>query len=68
LRTYVRSDARKLAILDAAIACWPAALRVKAESGEDVDWLARAGLLIDGGDGTITPTAAAIHYDELTKP
>jgi hypothetical protein len=61
------SDAQKLAILDAAIACRPAALRVEAESREDVEWLARAGLLTDGGDGTVTPTAAAIHYDELTK-
>jgi len=58
---------RELAILDAAIACWPAALRVDAESRDAVEWLARVGLLIDAGDGTVTPTVAAIHYDELTK-
>ena len=59
------TDEDRLAILDAAIACRPAALRVEAKDDEVVEWLARAGLLIDAGDGTVTPTPAAIHYDGL---
>lgn len=54
--------------MDAAIACRPAALRVGAKDAEAVEWLARAGLLIDAGDGTVTPTRAAIRYDELFRP
>jgi len=65
--TFVSSDKDKLAILDAAIACRPAALRVEAEDGDAVEWLARAGLLINAGDGTVTPTRAAVHYDELVR-
>jgi hypothetical protein len=61
------TDKDRLAILDAAIACMPAALRVEARDAEAVEWLARAGLLIDAGDGTVTPTLAAIHYDELVR-
>lgn len=61
------TDEQKLAILDTAIACRPAALRVEAKDGEAVECLAQAGLLIDAGDGTVTPTRAAIHYDELVK-
>lgn len=64
---FVPSDEHTLAILDAAIACRPGALRVKAEDAEVVEWLARAGLLIDPGDGTVTPTSAAVHYDELVR-
>jgi hypothetical protein len=52
---------------DAALACRPAALRVEAEDGDAVEWLARAGLLINAGDGTVTPTRAAVHYDELVR-
>jgi hypothetical protein len=65
--TFVSSDRDKLAILDAAIACRPTALRVEPEDGEVVEWLARAGLLVDAGDGTVTPTRAAVHYDELVR-
>jgi hypothetical protein len=61
----VFDDGQLLAILDAAIAGRPAALRVGPEEREAVEWLAQAGLLIDAGDGTVTPTTAAIHYDEL---
>ncbi|MBS1886019.1 MAG: hypothetical protein JSU06_02425 [Actinobacteria bacterium] len=57
----------KLALLDAAIASRPTALRVEAEDGDVVKWLARAGLLIGAGDGTVTPTRAAVHYDELVR-
>jgi hypothetical protein len=64
---FVSSDKDKLAILDAAIACRPAALRVEAEDGDVIEWLARAGLLIDAGDGTVTPTRAAVRYDELVR-
>jgi hypothetical protein len=64
----VSADEHKLAILDAAIACRPAALLVEAKDREAVEWLERAELLIDAGDGTVTPTRAAIHYDELFKP
>jgi hypothetical protein len=63
----VTDDEHKLAILDRAIACHPAALRVEANDGDAVEWLARAGLLIDAGDGTVTPTVAAIHFDELVN-
>jgi hypothetical protein len=45
----------------------PAALRVKPDAREAAEWLARGGLLIDAGDGTVTPTRAAILYDELSK-
>lgn len=65
---FVSDDEEKLAILDAAIARRPASLRVGAKDGDAVEWLARAGLLIDAGDGTVTPTPAAIHYDELADP
>jgi hypothetical protein len=63
----VATDEEKLAILDRAIACRPASLRVEAKDVEVVEWLGRAGLLIDAGDGTVTPTRAAIHYDELVE-
>lgn len=66
--TFVPADEGKLAVLDAAIACQPAALRFEPKDREAVEWLARAGLLIDAGDGTVTPTRAAVHYDELVKP
>jgi hypothetical protein len=65
--TFVSNDAEKLAVLDAALACRPVALRVGADQREAAGWLARVGLLIDAGDGTVTPTRA-VHYDELTKP
>jgi hypothetical protein len=64
---FVSTDEDKLEILDAAIARMPAALRVEAKDGEAVAWLARAGLLIDAGDGTVTPTRVAVHYDELFR-
>ncbi len=63
--TFVIDDKQKLAILDRAIACRPAALRVEAKDRDAVEWLARAGLIIDAGDGTVTPTPAAVLYDEL---
>jgi hypothetical protein len=66
--TFVADDKHRLGILDAAIACRPAALRVEAKDREAVEWLERAGLLINAGDGTVTPTRAATHYDELFKP
>lgn len=64
---FVTPESQRIAILEAALACDPASLRVKAKDGETVDWLARAGLLIDAGDGTVTPTSAAIHFDELAN-
>jgi L-serine deaminase len=64
---FVTDDEQKLAILGSAIACRPAALRIKAKDREAVKWLARAGLLIDAGDGTVAPTEAAIHFDELAS-
>lgn len=64
---FVSSAKDKLALLDAAIAGRPTALRVEAEDGDVVKWLARAGLLIGAGDGTVTPTRAAVHYDELVR-
>jgi hypothetical protein len=66
--TFVSTDEDRLAVIDAAIACRPAALRVEAKDRDTVEWLERAGLLINAGDGTVTPTRAAIHYDELFKP
>lgn len=65
--TFVTDDEQKLAILDGAIACRPAALRIEGKDREAVEWLARAGLLIDAGDGTVTPTPAAVLYDELVN-
>jgi hypothetical protein len=64
--TFV-SDAALLAVLDAALACRPGALRVGADQREAVDVLARVGLLIDAGDGTTAPTPAAVLYDELSS-
>lgn len=60
-------EAQKLAIIDGAIAHFPLALRIEAKDREAVEWLARAGLLIDAGDGTVTPTRAPVHYDELVS-
>ncbi len=64
---FVSMEEDKLAILDAAIACRPVALRVDAEDGDVVEWLARAGLLVNAGDGTVTLTRAVVHYDELVR-
>jgi hypothetical protein len=65
--TFVSTNKHRLATLDAAIACRPAALRVEEKDGQTVEWLTRAGLLIDAEDGTVAPTHAPIHNDELAK-
>lgn len=56
-----------LRLLEEALACRPAALRVGNERRDGVDELARVGLLIDAGDGTVTPTLAAVEFDLLSK-
>jgi hypothetical protein len=62
------SDAELLQLLEEALACRPASLRVGVERRDGVEELARVGLLIDAGDGTVTPTRAAVAFDLLTRP
>lgn len=61
------SDAELLQLLEEALACRPASLRIGADRRDGVDELARVGLLIDAGDGTVTLTRAAVAFDDLSK-
>jgi hypothetical protein len=61
------SDVELLQLLEEALAARPASLRVGDERRAGVDELARVGLLIDAGDGTVTPTAAAADFDLLSR-
>lgn len=61
------SDNELLRLLEEALACRPASLRVGEDRREGVQELARVGLLIDAGDGTVTPTTAAVEFDLLSR-
>ncbi|MBS1893364.1 MAG: hypothetical protein JST59_18860 [Actinobacteria bacterium] len=61
------SEAELLRLLEEALACRLSALRVGTDRREGVEELARVGQLIDAGDGTVTPTAAAVEFDLLSK-
>jgi hypothetical protein len=61
------SDAELLRLLEEALACRPASLRVGDDRREGVEELARFGLLIDAGDGTVAPTVEAVEFDLLSR-
>jgi hypothetical protein len=60
------SDDDLLRLLEEALECRSASLRVEQDRRDGAEELARVGLLIDASDGTVTPTLAAIEFDLLS--